>query len=439
MNKNTTFDNFTKNVHKSVFLNIFFKLIGIACSFILLRLNLFYLGASLYGLFVTITSISSWGFVGDLGIGNGLRNELTKAIAVDDYERQKSLIKTAFVMLSKVASSLFLILSVISEVFFFTNVLDSSLRGPLYITNAFFCFSFILNLSSTVAYSYQKSWMASLASTSSSIFHILVVVLLILLSVKPNLSIFALLSGIASVLGNCVIIVRLYKYLKVLIPEGTIATYNKNYKHDIINVGIQFFVLQLSGLILYSTDNVIINKLFDSASVSKYSVINSVYNAGTMVYSLLLISLWSAVTYVAEKNNYIWIKKEIKNLIVVWWGFIIGVVIISFCFNWVVEIWLGTEAFVYEPSLIIVFALFTILNAFGSIFVNVANGLGIIKLQMICAVIGSILNIPLSILLADTCSMGLTGIRLATIICCFGSMILVPIQIYNHLNRKISQ
>ena len=437
MNENTVSDNFSKNVHKSTIWNIVLKGIGIACSLVLLRLNLFFLGASLYGLWVTITSISSWGYVGDLGIGNGLRNELTKAIAAEDYNRQKSLIKTALVMLSKVSLCLFVILSIVSEALFITNVLDSSLRVPLYITNAFFCLNFILGLSSTVAYSYQKSWMASLASTASSVFCILVVLLLIALSVTPGLTIFAIFIGIASTLGNCVIIVRLYKYLKSIMPAGTMAIYQKDYSHAIINIGIQFFVLQLSGLILYSTDNVIINKIFDSASVSKYSVINSVYNAGTMIFSLILISLWSAVTYVAEKKNYIWIKKEINNLLLMWGIFIIGVIVVSFLFNWIVKIWLGEEAFVYESSLIVVFALFTILNAFGAIYVNVANGLGVIKLQMICAIIGALVNIPLSILLADTCGMGLTGIRLATIICCFGSMFLVPIQIHNFIKRRI--
>ncbi len=439
MNENSISDNFSKNVHKSTIWNIVFKSIGIICGFISLRLNLMFLGATLYGLWATITSISSWGFVGDLGIGNGLRNELTKAIAAEDFERQKSLIKTALVMLSKVALCLFVILSVVSEVLFLTDVLDASLRLPLYITNAFFCLNFILGLSGTVAYSYQKSWMASLASTSSSIFGILAVLFLLSISAKPSLTVFALLIGLASILGNFVIIVRLYRYLNYIMPTGTFATYKKSYSHAIINIGIQFFILQLAGLILYSTDNVIINKLFDSASVSKYSVINSVYNAGTMIFSLILISLWSAVTYVSEKNNYSWIKKEIKNLVLIWGLFIIGVLAVSFCFNWIVRIWLGDNAFIYEPSLIAVFALFTVLNAFGAIYVNVANGLGVIKLQIICAVIGAVLNIPLSIVLADTCGMGLTGIRLATIICCFGSMFLVPIQIHNYINRKIGQ
>lgn len=83
-------------------------------------------------------------------------------------------------------------------------------------------------------------------------------------------------------------------------------------------MSVCIFVLQVCCLILYATDNIIINKLFDSASVAKYSVITTVYNTGDSLFSLLLISLWSAVTYVAEKQNYSWIRNEINTLLRMW-------------------------------------------------------------------------------------------------------------------------
>ena len=311
-----------------------------------------------------------------------------------------------------------------------------TLRMPLYITNGFFCLSFILGIARTIAYSYQKSWFASLAQTSTTAFQILGVLLLLLLSIQPNLVIFAIFSGVASILGNLVIVFSLYRYIKSIMPISTVATYDKNYRHAILNVGMYFFVLQVCCLILYATDNIIINKLFDSASVAKYSVITTVYNTGDSLFSLLLISLWSAVTYVAEKQNYSWIRNEINTLLRMWGIFSIGVIIVSVFFNIIIQIWLGDSGFYYEPRLVLVFALFTICNSFGAIYVNIANGLGVIKLQMVCSVFGSIINIPLSIFLATTCDMGLSGIKLATIICCLGSMFLVPLQIHRLLLNK---
>lgn len=434
--QNKDISEFSQSVHKNTIWNVLLRGIGILLGLVMLRINILYLGASFYGLWVTIASISQWANIGDLGIGNGLRNELTKAIANGDFTRQKSLIKTAVVMLIRISIFLYFILTFVSEALIMLNILNWTLRTPLYITNGFFCLSFILGIARTIAYSYQKSWFASLAQTSTTIFQILGVLLLLLLSIHPHLVVFAVFSGIASILGNLVIVFSLYRYVKNIMPISTVATYNKDYRHAILNVGVHFFVLQVCCLVLYATDNIIINKLFDSTSVTKYSVITTVYNTGDSLFSLLLISLWSAVTYVAEKQNYSWIRNEINMLLRMWVIFSIGVIIVSACFNVIIQVWLGDSGFYYEPGLVLVFALFAIFNSFGAIYVNIANGLGVIKLQMICSVFGSIINIPLSIFLATTCDMGLSGIKLATIICCLGSMLLVPLQIHRLLLNK---
>ena len=430
-------ESLTKSVNRNSIWNILLRGLGILCSLLLLRLNISYLGATLYGLWATIASISSWANFGDLGISNGLRNELTKAIALNDFSKQLSLIKTAFVMLSIIAVCLFGVLTILTECLFVTGVMDSFLRVPMYITNGFFCFSFLLGIGRTISYSYQKSWLASLAQTGTVISQILILALLTSFSVYPNLITFAIMMGVGTVIGNCIIIGILIKYLINLYPSNIRGKYEKQHRNAIMNIGIQFFVLQLCCLVLYATDNVIINSLFSSDLVTKYSVISTVYNTGENLFSLLLISLWSAVTYAAAKNEFRWIYNETKKIRKIWLLFSCGVVLVSFLFNIIVKVWLGKESIHYETSLIGIFAVYTIFQTFGSIYVNVSNGLGKIKLQMICSVIGAICNIPLSVVFAYYCNMGLLGIKLATLICCVGSMFIIPLYINKFLEQKI--
>lgn len=427
---------FTKTVHKNSVGNILLRGFGILCGLVFTRVNLSYLGDSLYGLWATIASISAWANFGDLGISNGLRNELTKAIAEENFEKQKNLIKTAVTMLSRISLVIFVILTAVSETFFALDIMDSSLRAPMYITNAFFCVSFILGISRTVAYSYQKSWLASLAQTSTMILQILGVLLLIQLSVPASLIPFAIVNGVGSILGNVIIILCIIGFINRTIPKEVKGRYDAAQKHSILNIGLRFFVLQLCCLVLYTTDNVIINKLFDSAQVAKYSIITTIYNTGDSLFALLLISLWSAVTYATAKGEYSWIGKEIKNLIKFWGVYTAGVIAVSVLLNWIVKIWLAENAFHYEPGLVFVFGLYASLNAFGAIFVNVTNGMGRINLQMVCSVIGAVINIPLSIILAKTCGMGLAGIKLATMICCLGSIAVIPIDVTRFLRSK---
>ena len=171
--------------------------------------------------------------------------------------------------------------------------------------------------------------------------------------------------------------------------------------------------------------------------VAKYNVISNVYQVGGSLFSLFLISLWSATTYAFSLQEYAWIKREIRNMRNIWYLFALGVVIVTIWFNWIVKIWLGQAAFYYEMELLLIFAVYILTNSFGSIYINVANGLGRIKNQMIISVAGAIINIPLSVFLASYCSMGLTGIKLATFICCIFNWVIVPIDITKFLNMKM--
>ncbi len=431
--RSTNIDQFSRAVHKNSTLNVMLRGVGVGFSLLLTRINISYLGISIYGLWATIASVSSWANFCDLGISNGLRNKLAKAVADGDEKSQNDLIASAVLVLSKISIVLYVVLSVVSELLFFLGIIQSSLRAPMYITNFFFCVSLVLGISRSIAYSYQRSWLASLAQTSTTILQIIGVALLLAISVHPNLIAFACINGVASILGNLIIILILKKGSGLsFVTTNPIEASRGN---EIIDIGVRFFVLQLCGLILYATDNVIINKLFDSGQVTKYSVITSVYTTGGQFFSLLLVSLWSAVTYASVKQEYNWIIKEINTLKRLWVVFACGVIVVSALFNNIVDIWLGESILHYDFGLIGVFAVYSLLNAFGSIYVNVANGLGRVKQQMIMAVIGAIVNIPLSIFLASSCGLGLTGIKLATLLCSGVVWVVLPIDVTQYLKK----
>ena len=433
---NNELTNLSKTVHRNTYYNVFLRGVGIILGLLFTRYNVLYLGATLYGLWLTIASVTSWANIGNLGIAHGLRNELTKAVANNDTEKQKNLIWTAVVLLSKLSVLIFVLLTLTTEILFFSGILDSFLRVPMYITNAFFCISFVLGISRSVAFAYQLSWLSSFSQTAVIVFNILGVLFLMLTKITPNLVVYAVIMGVGTIFGNIIILYNLKNILVSHVGKKLKGHYVKENRQFILNVGLQFFVLQITCLILYSTDNVIINKLFQSAMVTKYSVIHSVFNAGESVFALVLISLWSAVTYAAEKKEYSWIKKETRNILGIWGIYVIGVIVVSLFFNEIVRIWLGQGSIFYEKGLILMFAVYTILTQFGAIYVNVANGLGRLKLQILCSVVGAIINIPLSVFLASYCNMGLKGIILATLICSFGSVVIVPIDIICFLRKR---
>jgi len=416
------------NYNKNIIMNYIFKLIAILVGLLNVNINLSYLGDNLYGLWVTIASIISWMNYGDFGVSNGLRNELSKAIAERNNLRQRELISTAVICLSKISFILLLTIIIICETFFRLNIMESLLRIPMYITAVFFCINLVLGISRSIAYSYQKSWLASMTQCNTTLLSVLIVKILLILKIPSNLTLFSIIHGIAVLLPNLILILLL-KHNKIKIFSKTIKRdYKKNLKKSIMNIGIIFFLIQLCCVVLNSTDNLLINYLMDETMVTKYSIITKVYNTGNDLFSILLISFWSAVTYNTAKGNYRWILKKIKSLIFIWFIFSIGVVFVSMFFNKIVYIWLQENAIFFETSLIVLFGIYCSTTAFAAIFIYTINGMGTIKLQLILVIIEAIINIPLSIFLARDCEMGIFGIKLSTFICNSISAIILPIE-----------
>ena len=73
---------------------------SIAISLLLVPLTLSYLNEYEYGVWLTLSSVLSWIYILDIGLGNGLRNKLTEAIALDDLKLAKIYVSTTFYSLT---------------------------------------------------------------------------------------------------------------------------------------------------------------------------------------------------------------------------------------------------------------------------------------------------------------------------------------------------
>ena len=62
-------------------------------------------------------------------------------------------------------------------------------------------------------------------------------------------------------------------------------------------------------MVLFSTDNFIISKLFGPEEVVPYNIAFKYFSIITMVYSILLTPYWSSFTEAYTKNDFVWIKK----------------------------------------------------------------------------------------------------------------------------------
>ena len=90
----------TLQAQKNIFFSFGLKGVGIMISFLLVPLTLNYLNASEYGVWLTLSSLMTWINHFDIGLGNGLRNKLTKALTLKDFNLGKIYVSTTFAILS---------------------------------------------------------------------------------------------------------------------------------------------------------------------------------------------------------------------------------------------------------------------------------------------------------------------------------------------------
>ena len=132
------------NTVRSAAISLCIRPISLLLSIVYTPLLLQYLGDEKYGIWATILSIVSWINYCDIGIGNGLRNILTKELTHRQYENAKKAISTAYICLSMIMGVALVVLTVATSVVNWKTVFNTQydVRIPLFISFIFICINF---------------------------------------------------------------------------------------------------------------------------------------------------------------------------------------------------------------------------------------------------------------------------------------------------------
>ena len=119
------------------------------------------------GVWYTVLSMITWILACDMGIGNGLRNKLTEAIAKRDKIMQKRYISSAYIFMFGNAGGILLILIVMVRIVDWNRVLNiddsiisnQDLKKIIIILIASIILQFVLRLITSICYALQQSFL----------------------------------------------------------------------------------------------------------------------------------------------------------------------------------------------------------------------------------------------------------------------------------------
>lgn len=426
-----------KNIVKNIGLSMIMKPISMLLSFVYTPMALAFLGEEKYGVWAIILNIVTWINIFDIGIGNGLRNRLAESYAKQDYDSAKKYVATAYAGTTILSLTFCIIINCVWNCFglssfFNLEVPDENVNAAIAISVVFVCVNFIVSLSKTSAYAVQKSGAISVTSAIGQVLQIIILYVISRIYTQSLIAV-AVMYGLASVIESFLLYFYIVKDRSYLIPH--IKNIDVRCMKSMMTLGIGFFVMQICSVILNTTDNLLISNLFGSAEVTPYSMVYKFFYTFVTVHSIILMPMWSAYTEAATKGDIDWIKRTLRKINLITLVFSFGVIIAIFVFEPFAAIWLGKKL-VYGNTLIIIVAVYMIAQMFANNYSSFLCGVGYIKVSSLLAVVGAVINIPLSVLFAKYLNMRLSGIILGSLCVMAISSICLPIVSHCWLKKN---
>jgi O-antigen/teichoic acid export membrane protein len=417
--------------------SVLVKIGNVSLSFILVRITLELLNEEKYGIWTAISSLVTFASFFDIGLGNGLRNRLSEAAAKGDKTTGKAYISTAYLLFTVIQFGFLALAAGMIYLVHWKSVLNFRLSDNyvsllVLITLAGFCMKLILDAVSSVLMALQQTALSNLIYLVVNIGLVLGIWALTL-GGYPNLLSVAIVTAVVPVV--IIFGFSLYYYRTALRDYApSLEAIDFSTRPKLMNLGLKFFIIQIAGVVIFSTDNVIISKLFGPKAVTEYSVVFRYYNAVSSLFTVIISPFWSAFTEAYAKNDMAWVQSAYRRMQRSWF-LIFGTVLLMFLVSgYVYEIWLG-DSFKTTWSLNALMAIFVLIACWNNITVTVLNGFGKVKLQLFTAVAGAIINIPLCVYFGRNLGHGSKGIIMASSISLLFGTVLGTIQADKLISR----
>lgn len=354
------------------------------------------------GVWFTLLSVLFWFLNFDLGIGNGLRNNLVKAFTANDTEWAKKVISSGMFSIGIVTICLsfigFILISIIDLNNLF-NIDPTIISYSVLQNSTIFVFlavmlRFFLTTISSVFYALQKSAFNNFLTLCASILQLLFVLIYKFDSPEvalENISFaYIFLSNLPIVIAG---VFLFWGKLKECRPS--LKYIDMEHIKAIIGIGVLFFLCQVLYMLIANTNEIFITNLYGAEYTTEYTFYYKLAMIGTMVISLALTPIWSVVTKAQAEGNYLWLTRLFKYIKIGGVGILTLQLMLVPFIPWIMDIWLGKGTVDVCVSTSIAFALFGAVFMYSGMLSTITNGLAIMKIQTICYSLAVVMKIAL--------------------------------------------
>lgn len=435
-------DERTVKANKNILASALIKGADTLVYLLLVPLTLGYLNAYEYGIWLTLNSILAWIDSFDIGLGNGLRNKLAISLAEGDKEKARAYVSTTFFMLIFIIAVSYLILSVFANYIDWYKLLNASIERVgsivevVQVSLFFFCVNFVLRIIGNVYQALQLPAFNYLISFGGHLISLIVIYVFTKLVVPGTLfwvaTIYSMTPPLVYLIAYPITFKKLYPYL-----APSFRFFKKSYLKDLLSLSVVFFILQIASIVLFALSNLLISNMFGPDQVTPYNIAYRYFSLVPMVFNMLITPMWSAATDAYTKGDIGWIKRSNRKVLYCLIAFAFLLLLMVLIAGVVYHLWIGDEVLI-PTQLSAWMALYIMILIWSLSYSYFLNGIGKLKLQMICTVFAAICFYPVCRFLG-TCY-GVLGIVIGMCVVNMPGAIVNTIQfnkVINHSTKKI--
>ncbi len=408
----------TSNVNYNIIISFLLRGLSIIVSFLTISYSLKLLDANKYGIWLAISSTVSWISILDIGLANGLRNKIAEYLAVKNFKEAKIAVSSTYAILLMIVVPVMLFFGIFLRFANWNAIFNTRLNEQelLYTVATVFIgllLQFFLKPISSILQGDLKIYKANLIQL---ICNAVPLVPIILCSKYLKGSMVAL--GFAqTILPVFVLII----YTLILFHRQY-AAIRPSFKHinlakskSLFGLSFGFFIVQIAGVFLFSTNEIIISREFGGADVTLYNLLYKYFSTAGLVLNIILATYWSAFTNAIALNDFSWVKASIVKLNKIAFA-LFGLMLLQLLvIGPVFKIWVGDQ--VHIPLMLsLVMGIYFIVCLFTAVYTMVLNGAGEVKVQAIVSIITAALHIPVTLFFIRTMHWGLNSMVYSALI-----------------------
>lgn len=343
------------------------------------------------GVWYTLLSALLWFLNFDLGLGNGLRNQLTRALSEGDQDAAEGILSSGIFAYAVLTLGLTVLGGMLLSAWDLNRLFGvgeaavsrETLKASVYILFLGIMLRVFLSWVGTVFHALQMTPMNNFLALCVSILQLAFVSLVEPAAPEQGLlrlsAGYALLSNLPAGAAGLILIKTKLSNCRLSVKK-----IEKNWLRRILGIGTCYFVCQIAYMLILNTNELLISRFFGPQYTTEYTFYYKLAMLIPTVLAPALTPIWSAVARAMAEEDYRWVSRLYRKLKLA--GLLASGV--QFVFvpvqQFAMDLWLGPERFLVDYPTAVGFACFGSAFAWDMILSTMVSGMARLKLQMAC-------------------------------------------------------